>query len=113
MSGEIAAWALGGGALMVVGLGMAVAVLGVQLGRARAGQAGTAAELDRARADQRARVEERDRALAQLEDERGRAERQIADLKRDLRACDELLAENLPPAVLRERFRNLLSRGPT
>lgn len=103
------AWAVGGGALVVVGLAVAVAVLGIQLGRARAAQAGTAAALAASGEREQRLVEERGRVLAQLEDERARAEKQFADLRRDIQACERAAVENLPPEVLRARFRDLLS----
>jgi uncharacterized protein HemX len=107
------AWALSGAALVVVGLGIAVAVLGVKLGRAHAATASTAAELATERRREQERTAERDRALAQLEDERARAAKQLADLRRDVQSCDELVAENLPPEALRQRFRDLLSSWST
>jgi hypothetical protein len=103
------AWAIGGGALVVVGLGITVAVLGLKLGAARAGEASLSARLLGADAKIGRLTADRDQALAELANVRARAAAEAADLKADLRIRDDLLAKHLPPDVARQRLRDALS----
>lgn len=101
-------WGVAAGALVTVGLGIAVAVLGIKLGRARADVAEYTARLLGADAKIGRITTDRDQALAQLADERGRSTLEIAGLRRDAEAAHDALAKALPPGELRKKLQGLL-----
>lgn len=103
------AWALGGGALVVVGLGIAVAVLGLKLGAAVGEVATASAALLKADVKAGRLIDERDRAVTELQDARSRWTKLEADLRAEAKELHGLLAAHLPPTELRDRLKDMLS----